>query len=139
VIETDKMNNRKKMDEMLKKKVWAVVGATPNTEKIANRIFHTLRSHGYETYAVNPNYQEMEDGTKCYACLEDLPCKPDCVDFVIPPSVTLKSLEEMDPKEYPYIWLQPGTYNQEIVEFAEKKGFTVVHEGACAMAAVKMK
>ena len=133
------MDNEKKMKEMLGKKVWAVVGATPNTEKTANRIFHTLRTHGYETYAINPNYTEMEDGTKCYACLEDLPQKPDCVDFVIPPAVTLKSLEEMDPKEYPYIWLQPGTYDKEIVEFAEKKGFKVVHEGACAMAAVRLR
>ena len=133
------MDNEKKMDEMLNKKVWAVIGATPNTEKTANRIFHTLRNHGYETYAVNPNYKEMEDGTRCYACLEDLPQKPDCVDFVIPPSVTLKSLEEMDPKEYPHIWLQPGTYDEEIVKFAEEKGFKVVHEGACAMAAVRLR
>ena len=132
-------NNTQKMNEMLEKKVWAVVGATPNQNKTANRIYHTLRSHGYETYAVNPNYTEMEDGTKCYACLEDLPQVPDCVDFVIPPTVTLKSLEEMDPEVYPYIWLQPGTYDHEIVEFAEKKGFKVVHEGACAMAAVRLR
>ena len=133
------MDNEKKMNEMLEKKVWAVIGATPNQDKTANRIFHTLRSHGYETYAVNPNYKELEDGTKCYACLEDLPQKPDCVDFVIPPAVTLKSLEEMDPKEFPFIWLQPGTYDKEIVKFAEKKGFKVVHEGACAMAAVRLR
>jgi hypothetical protein len=27
----------------------------------------------------------------------------------------------MNPKEFPYIWLQPGAYNSDIVEFAEKK------------------
>ena len=133
------MNNEKKMNDMLKKKVWAVIGATPNTDKTANRIYHTLRSHGYETYAVNPNYEEMEDGTKCYSCIEDLPKVPDCIDFVVPPSVTLKSLEEMDPKVTPNIWLQPGTYDDETVEFAEKKGFKVVHEGACVMVSVRSK
>ena len=132
-------NNTQKMNEMLNKKVWAVIGATPNQNKTANRIYHTLRSHGYETYAVNPNYTEMEDGSKCYASLDDLPKKAECVDFVIPPNVTLKSLEELDPELYPYVWLQPGTYDKEIVEFAEKKGFKVVHEGACAMAAVRLK
>ena len=96
-------DNEKKVDEMLNKKVWAVVGATPNTEKTANRIYHTLKQYGYDTYAVNPNYSEMEDGSKCYSCLEDLPVSPDCVDFVIPPNVTLKSLEEMDPAKYPNI------------------------------------
>jgi predicted CoA-binding protein len=133
------MDNEKKMNEMLDKKVWAVIGATPNTEKTANRIYHTLRSHGYETYAVNPNYTEMDDGEKCYNSLEALPKKPECVDFVIPPAVTMKTLEGMDPNEYPLIWLQPGTYSDEVVEYAEKKGFRVVHEGACAMAAVRLR
>lgn len=132
-------SNTKKMNEMLEKKVWAVVGATPNKSRTANRIYHTLREYGYETYAVNPNYTEMEDGSKCYASLDDLPKQPECVDFVINPDMTLKSLEELDPELYPYIWLQPGTYDKEIVEFAEKKGFNVVHEGACAMAALRMR
>jgi predicted CoA-binding protein len=133
------MDNEKKMNEMLDKKVWAVIGATPNTEKTANRIYHTLRTFGYETYAVNPNYTEMDDGEKCYNSLEALPKKPECVDFVIPPAVTMKTLEGMDPNEYPLIWLQPGTYSDEVVEYAEKKGFRVVHEGACAMAAVRLR
>ena len=133
------MDNDKKMQEMLDKKVWAVIGATPNTEKTANRIYHTLINHGYETYPVNPNYTEMEDGTKCYSSLKDLPKVPDCVDFVIPPAVTLKTLEEMDPKTYPNIWLQPGTYNNEVVDYAESKGFNVVHEGACVMVAARLR
>lgn len=131
------MKNEDKIKEMIKKKIWAVIGATPNKEKTANRIYHTLLSHGYETYAVNPGYEEMDDGSKCYKSLQDLPKVPDCVDFVIPPAVTLETLEAMDPKITPNIWLQPGTYNDEIVEYAEKKGFTVVHEGACAMACLK--
>ena len=133
------MDNDKKMQEMLDKKVWAVIGATPNTEKTANRIYHTLINYGYETYPVNPNYTEMEDGTKCYSSLKDLPKVPDCVDFVIPPAVTLKTLEEMDPKTYPNIWLQPGTYNKEVVDYAESKGFNVVHEGACVMVAARLR
>ncbi|MGI6731562.1 MAG: CoA-binding protein [Anaerovoracaceae bacterium] len=133
------MDNQKKMDEMLNKKVWAVVGATANQGKTGNRIYHTLKSEGYETYAVNPNYTEMDDGSKCYASLEDLPQVPDCVDFVVPPEVTLKSLEEMDPEVNPYIWLQPGTYDDEIIEYAEKKGFKVVHNGACVMVAARLR
>lgn len=133
------MDNDKKAKEMLEKKVWAIIGATPNTDKTANHIYHTLQSHGYETYAINPNYKEMDDGSKCYSCLEDLPKVPDCIDFVVPPTITLKSLEEMDPAVHPYIWLQPGTYDKEIVKYAEQKGFKVVHEGACAMAAVRLK
>ena len=132
------MNNDQKVEMMVGKKVWAVIGATPNPEKISNKIYHTLKEHGYETYVVNPKYEEMDDGSKIYASLEDLPKVPDCVDFVVPPAVTMDNLNAMNPQVYPCIWLQPGTYNDDIVKFAEEKGFTVVHEGACVMAYLRI-
>ncbi|MDD4583943.1 MAG: CoA-binding protein [Eubacteriales bacterium] len=127
------MNNEQKMKELMNKRIWAIVGATPNTEKIANRIYHTFKNNGYEVFAVNPNYEKMDDGSKCFSCLEDLPKTPDCIDFVVPPAITMKTLTETDPDTIPNIWLQPGTYNDNIVKYAEEKGFTVVHEGACAL------
>ena len=132
------MNNAETMKEMIDKKVWAVVGATPNPDKVANRIYHCLKDNGYETYVVNPKYEEMDDGSKVYASLEDLPKAPDCVDFVVPPAVTMSNLQEMDPKDYPCVWLQPGTYDDGIAKFAEEKGFQTVHEGACVMAYLRM-
>ncbi len=128
------MSKEEKMHEMMKKKVWAVIGATPNGEKTANRIFHTFRDNDYTVYPVNPNYKEMEDGSTCYSCLSDLPQKPECIDFVVPPAVTLSHLKELDPAEFPNIWLQPGTYNEEVLAYAKEKGFNVVHDGACTMA-----
>lgn len=132
------MDNAQKMKELMGKKVWAVIGATPNPEKTSNQIYKTFQDKGYEVYAVNPKYEEMDDGTKCYSSLEALPVRPDCVDFVVPPAVTLEHLQAMDPVTYPNIWLQPGTFNDEVVEYADKKGFKVVHEGACTMAYLKM-
>ncbi|NLY71644.1 MAG: CoA-binding protein [Clostridiales bacterium] len=128
------MNNEEKMKHMMNKKVWAVVGASNNPEKVSNRIYHTLKSNGYETYAVNPSYDKMDDGCKCYPSIQELPKVPDCIDFVVPPHVTLKYLEKLDPQVTPNIWLQPGTYDDNVVKYAEDRGFTVVHEGACAMA-----
>jgi predicted CoA-binding protein len=132
------MNNNEKIETMVQKKVWAVVGATPNSEKVANKIYHTLKEYGYETYVVNPKYEEMDDGSKIYARLEDLPKVPDCVDFVVPPTITMSNLKEMNPEVYPCVWLQPGTYDDEVVKYAEEKGFQVVHEGACVMAYLRM-
>ncbi|MGI6727028.1 MAG: CoA-binding protein [Anaerovoracaceae bacterium] len=132
------MDNEQKMNKMMEKKTWALIGATPNKEKISNQIYHTFKSHGYEVYAINPKYEQMDDGSKCYPSLNDLPKVPDCVNFVVPPPVTRKSLEDMDPKKYPYIWLQPGTYNNEIIKSAEEKGFTVVHEDACTMGYLRL-
>ncbi len=132
------MDNKQKVESMVEKKVWAVVGAVPDPEKISNKIYHTLKEYGYETYVVNPKYEEMEDGTKIYPTIEDLPKVPDCVDFVVRPSITMENLHRMDPKVYANIWLQPGTYDEEVVKYAEEKGFTTVHEGACVMAYLRM-
>lgn len=125
--------NKKRMRKMLDKKVWAVVGATPNKEKDANSIYHSLIRHDYEVYAVNPNYTKMNDGSRCYPSLKDLPKPPECVNFVVPPLVTRQILEEIGPDEYPYIWLQVGSYDDEVVDYAINKGFNVVHGGVCVM------
>ena len=88
--------------EMLKLKKWAVIGATPNTEKIANQIVNKLVRWDYEVFCVNPNYDEVE-GIKCYKDIASLPEKPDAIDFVVPPSVTLKAVEALDPDEIKYL------------------------------------
>lgn len=132
------MNNQQKVEMMADKKVWAVVGATPNPDKIANHIYHTFKDYGYQAYVVNPKYDTMDDGSKIYSKIEDLPVVPDVIDFVVPPALTMASLEKLDPKVYPNIWLQPGTYNDQVVKYANDKGFTVVEEGACIMAYIKI-
>ncbi len=119
--------------EMLDKKVWAVVGATPNCEKTANHIFNMLLRQGYDVYAVNPNYDEMEPGIPCYHSIEELPKVPEVIDFVIPPAVTLATLQKIDPCVIKNLWFQPGTFNPEVLKFAEEKGFDFIGDGSCVM------
>ena len=133
------MFNNVLIEEMLSKKVWAVVGATPNKEKTANHILHSIINAGYDVYAVNPNYDEIEPGIKSYKSISDLPKVPDVIDFVVPPAVTLANLKELDPCANEYVWLQPGTFNDEVVNYAEEKGFKVIHGGACVMAILRLK
>ncbi len=127
--------NEKLMKEMLSKKKWAVIGATPNKEKTGNRIVKKLLNHGYDVYCVNPNYDEVE-GLICYKDIESVPVIPDCIDFVVPPKVTKKTIEKIDSSKIEYLWFQPGSYDDETPKIAEDKGFHVVHEGACVMMAV---
>lgn len=128
------MDNASKMKLMTEKKIWAVIGVTPNLDKKSNQIYHTLLDNGYETYPINPKYKFLENGEPCYPSLENLPKVPDCVDFVVPPPVTKQQLEAMDPAVIKNVWLQPGTYTDDILEYAESRGFTVVNDGACVMA-----
>lgn len=113
-------------EEMLNEKVWAVIGVTPNEEKFGYKIWEILKRHGYETYGVNPKYGEVE-GEKIYKSLSDIPVKPDVVDFVVPPKVTRASLEEAKKLGIEYLWFQPGTFDDEIVEKSKEMGFKIVY------------
>lgn len=127
------------INEMLSKPRWAVVGVSPQPERVSNRIFHTLLERGYEVYAVNPKYDEIEPGVKCYSSLDDLPEVPDCVDFVVNPALTLRTLHQMNPQVMPYVWFQPGAYDQAVLAYATERGFRAVHQSHCVMAELQRK
>jgi len=108
-------------EEMLKKKAWAVVGVTNKKDRFGYKIFKKLLEHGYETYGVNPKYDEV-DGEKIYPSLKSIPRKVEVVDVVVPPKVTLGLLDEIKELGIEYVWFQPGTFDEEVVEKAERLG-----------------
>ncbi len=120
------MNMEQLKLEMLHKKVWAVIGATPNQEKFGNKIYKKLKSRGYEVYAVNPNYDEVE-GDRCYHRIEELPVKPDCVDMVVSPQVSKKFIPNIAEADIKYLWFQPGSFDDEAISLAEDNGIQVVY------------
>ncbi len=119
---------------MLEKKVWAVVGANTDPEKYGNMIFRKLLRRGYRVFPVNPNYSEIE-GQTCYKDLSSLPEKPEVIDMVVSPKRGRPILEEAARLDIKNIWFQPGTYNDELLEFAEEKGLTAVQ--ACVLVALR--
>ena len=56
----------------------AIVGASPDSNKLNGRPFHFLRRDGYagRLYPVNPKYDEI-DGVTCYPDIDALPETPD--------------------------------------------------------------
>lgn len=105
-------------EEMLNKKVWAVIGATSNKDKYGYKIWKKLKEHDYEVYGINPNYEEIE-GEKIYSSLKKLPKKVDVIDLVVPPKLSLNVLDEAKELGIEYIWFQPGTFNKEVIEKAK--------------------
>lgn len=121
-------------DSMLKKKIWAVVGVTPNKEKFGYKIWKTLKDNDYEVYGINPKYDEIY-GEKVYHSLTELPTKPEVIDFVVPPAITLKTLEEAYELGVKYLWFQPGTWNEEVLKRADS--LKMVHIEDCVYATLK--
>lgn len=121
-------------EQMLAKKVWAVVGANQNPEKYANMIYKKLKLKGYEAYAVNPMYDTVE-GDPCYPNLSSLPNQPDVINMVVSPKRGKPILEEAANLGIKYIWLQPGTYDETIMELIHKLGLEAVQ--ACVLVAAR--
>lgn len=121
-------------EEMLKKKVWVVVGANENPEKYGNMIYRKLKAHGYTVYPVNPNY-EMIEGDKCYKDLSSLPEVPEVIDMVVSPKRGFEVIEEAAKLGVKNIWLQPGTYNNTIMDLISSKGLNAVQ--ACVLVALR--
>ncbi|MCT4564513.1 MAG: CoA-binding protein [Maledivibacter sp.] len=119
-------NIEKVKEEMLGKKVWAVVGATPDESKFGYKIFKKLKSRGYEVYGINPKYEELE-GEKLYKSISELPVKPDCVDMVVSPKISKPMVEEIADNGIKYVWFQPGTFDAETIDLAEAKDLKYVY------------
>ena len=118
--------------DFMRQKVWAVVGASRDPEKYGNRILVALLEAGYDVYPINPGADEVA-GRKAYPDLASLPVRPEVVDTVVPPMVTLQVVKEAIRLGIPRIWMQPGSESEEAIALAESNGIAVVHD-TCAMA-----
>lgn len=111
---------------MLENRIWAVVGATQNPSKFGNKIYKRLKSAGYEVYAVNPVYEEVE-GDKCYPDLASLPKKPESVNVVVAPERALGVIEEIVGLGLKEIWFQPGAFDEEVISKCEQADLDIVY------------
>lgn len=119
------------IQEMLEKKNWVVVGANTNPEKFGNKIFNKLKSRGYNVIPVNPVYEEVE-GVKTFASLAEVDEPVDCINVVVSPKRAMKVVKEALEKKIEYIWFQPGAFDDEVIDFAEKNNMKVVFH-ACVL------
>ncbi|WP_130806730.1 CoA-binding protein [Senegalia massiliensis] len=119
--------------DMLEKKVWAVLGVTPNESKFGYKIYKKLKDHDYKVYPINPKYDEI-NGEKCYESIEELPETPDVLDFVVPPQVSLSALDEVNKKGIKNVWFQPGTSDKNVIEKAKENNLNIVED--CVLVAL---
>lgn len=119
------MSNMKEI--MMDKKVWAVAGVTERKDRFGYKIWKKLKQHDYETYGVNPNYDEIE-GDTIYHSVKDIPKKIDVLDMVVGPKIGMKTLDEAKEAGVEYIWFQPGSYNDEIISKAKELEFKILYD-----------
>lgn len=105
----------------------AVVGASSNEKKAANRIPRWLLNAGFTVIPVNPSAEEIL-GQKVYKSLADIPVPVDIVDVFRPAEEAEGVAEQAAAIGAKTLWLQLGITSQEARAVAEKAGMNFVED-----------
>lgn len=121
---------------MLNPKSIAIIGASPDANKLNGRPFHFLRRDGYggKIYPVNPKYSDI-DGVVCYPDVASLPEAPDMAIVAVSQKHATAVIDALGAKGTPvaiifssgYSEIGPvgAKYEQELLETAQKHGMRI--------------
>lgn len=109
----------------------AVVGASNNPEKYGNVIVRNLSAKGYTVLPINPAETEIA-GLPAYPTLAAAPGPIHVVSVVTPPRVTAKVLDEVAALGLPAVFLQDGTYDDDVLRKVADAPYRTVYD-ACIM------
>ncbi|CAM1511644.1 Fc.00g091570.m01.CDS01 [Cosmosporella sp. VM-42] len=125
---------------------FAVVGASSNPAKFGHRVFTWYLLHDLPVTPINPGSATISALDKDHATVPGLAALPSpkqtSISVITPPSATLKVLKEAKELGVPSIWLQPGSFDDDVIKFASENGtFDAVvagdggrgHEGWCIL------
>ena len=59
----------------------------------------------------------MIDGVRSIKNIELMNKRPDIIDFVIPPKVTLEETKKLESSGYNNFWFQPGSESNELIDY----------------------
>jgi predicted CoA-binding protein len=109
----------------------AVVGASNDPRKFGNIITKDMLRHGYQVFPVNPSESAVA-GLTAYPTLADVPKPVDIVDVVTQPEITLQILKDAEAAGCRLVWLQPGSFDDAVLEAAARTTLSVVDD-ACIL------
>ena len=123
---------KEKIDQFFASKQFAVVGVSENKKKFGGALFKEMVKGGYNTIPVNPKLQEFE-GKQCYASVNELPEETDAVLIVTKPKHSINVLKDAEKKGIKQIWLQQGSEDEDIIEYAENSDMNVIYKKCAIM------
>ncbi|PKS07372.1 hypothetical protein jhhlp_005974 [Lomentospora prolificans] len=127
---------------------FAVVGASSNPAKYGNIIFNWYHERNLPVTPINPTAGTITLASRAepFSALPNISALPSpgetALSIVTPPAATLQVLHDAKKLGVPAVWLQPGSFNDEVLRFAQDDpAFKAVvagdggrgHEGWCVL------
>ncbi|KAI9839195.1 MAG: hypothetical protein M1819_003188 [Sarea resinae] len=104
---------------------FAVAGASQDPSKFGNRIFAWYLSHSLPATPINPRTPSITIGSHSHETVASPSALPfpheTSLSIITPPAATLKILQEAKAAGIPAVWLQPGSFNDAGLEYAQKE------------------
>lgn len=114
-------------------KTVAIVGASNDRRKFGNKALRAFQAEGYTVVPVNPHEGEVE-GLRTYASVLDVPGTIDVATVYVQPDIGLQLLPELEAKQIPEIWFNPGAESGELLAEARRRNMNVI--AACSIVAI---
>ncbi|TLD15333.1 CoA-binding protein [Venturia nashicola] len=112
---------------------FAVVGASSDPTKFGHKVFVWYLTHSLPVTPLNPRAPSITIASKTYPTLsspsELSSPKETSLSVITPPKATLQVLKEAREVGIPAVWLQPGTFDEEVLKEAgryEESGGVVI-------------
>jgi uncharacterized protein len=114
-------------------KTVAVIGASNDRRKFGNIAVREFQAAGYRVVPVNPNERQVE-GLPAYKSVLDVPDAIDIATVYVQPETALQLLAELEAKQIPEIWINPGAESDALLAEARRRKLKVI--AACSLTAM---
>lgn len=104
----------KALDVLKQCQSFVVIGLSDQPEKYSYRIYQCLKQLNKHVYGISPRLQSL-DGQTVYRSLKEIPERIEVAVFVVAPLHGYVYLDECKQLQVPYLWMQPGTYDDQMV------------------------
>ncbi|KAI1133218.1 CoA binding domain-containing protein [Nemania abortiva] len=104
---------------------FAVVGASSNRAKFGHKVLVWYQAHKLPVTPINPASATISTSYGEHPTVKSVAELPEptqtSLSVITPPPVTLEVLKEAKRVGIPAVWLQPGTFDAEVIKFAHGK------------------
>ncbi|KXL46757.1 hypothetical protein M433DRAFT_153418 [Acidomyces richmondensis BFW] len=104
---------------------FAVAGASSNPAKFGHKIFAWYLNHGFQPTPINPSCSSVTVEMKQYQAIPSLSKldEPEqtSLSIITPPPITAQLLKQAKDVGIKAVWLQPGSFTDQELEYAIKE------------------